>query len=210
MQEKIKQANLKLDRISIMQRGKRLTLRGTLPPKPGDGDKPKQYTVSPGLPATTEGLKLAVIEAQKIEADLIYGRFSWRADLDVLTVGRAIAEFEKHYWQTKEKTVNRANNYKYDYANHFLFLPQDEILTEQLLLKALPQTKPDSRQRRGMTIAYCALLKHFNIESDLNKYKGNYQPTIKREIPTLEEIDRYYAKMRSRITQGLTFSCIDA
>ncbi len=48
-----------------------------------------------------------------------------------------------------------------------------------------------------MTIAYNALLKHFQIESDLNKYKGNYQPTIKRDIPTLEEIDSYYARLRS-------------
>lgn len=149
------------------------------------------------MPATTEGLKLAVIEAQKIEADLIYGRFSWSADINTLTVGQAIQEFEQHYWATREKTVNRANNYKYDYRNHFLFLPQDEILTEELLKKALLTTAPDSRQRRGMTIAYNALLKHFKIESDLNKYKGNYQPTSKQSIPTIEDIDRYYAKMRS-------------
>ena len=193
----IDKANSKLDRIKIMQRGKRLTLRGTLPPKPGDGVKPKQYTISPGLPATEEGLKLAVIEAQKIEADLIYGRFSHAQDLNTLTVGQATWEFEQHYWATREKTINRANNYKYDYRNHFLFLPQDEILTVELLKKALLFTAPDSRQRRGMTIAYNALLKHFNVDSGLNKYKGNYQPTTKREIPTLEDIDRYYAKMRS-------------
>ena len=52
--------------------------------------------ISPGLPATTEGLKLAVRcecvrKAQKIEADLIYGRFSWGIDEDKLTVEHAIA-----------------------------------------------------------------------------------------------------------------------
>jgi hypothetical protein len=110
-----------------MQRGQRLTLRGKLPPKPGDGDKPKQYTISPGLPATAEGLKIAVIKAQKIEADLIYGRFDWETEKDNLTVKFAIADFEKHYWATREKTVNRANNYKYDYLNHYLYLPQEEF-----------------------------------------------------------------------------------
>ena len=154
-----------------MQRGKRLTLRGTLPPKPGDGTKLKQYTISPGLPATPEGLKLAVIEAQRIEADLVYGRFNWNVEGESLTVARAIAEFEKHYWATRKKTIDRINNYKYDYLNHFLFLPQDEMLSIELLKKALLTSVADSRQRRGMTIAYHALLKHFKIESDLNRYK---------------------------------------
>ena len=190
-------ANSKLDRIKIMQRGSRLTLRGTLPPKPGDGDKPKQYTISPGLPATPEGLKLAVVEAQKIEADLIYDRFSWTTDTQRLTIEKAVAEFEKHYWATRKKTVSRANNYKYDYLNFFLFLPQDELLSVELLKKALLTTEPDSRQRKFMTTAFCALLKHFQIDNDLNKYKGNYQPVRKRQIPTFEEIDRYYAMMRS-------------
>ncbi|MDJ0536871.1 MAG: hypothetical protein QNJ70_31025 [Xenococcaceae cyanobacterium MO_207.B15] len=133
MQEKIKQANSKLDKIKIMQRGKLLTLRAKLPPKPGDGDKPKQYTISTGLPATTEGLKLAVIKAQEIQADLIYDRFSWDADADKLTVGRALADFEQDYWATREKTINRVNNYKYDYLKHFLYLPQDKLLTYFLI-----------------------------------------------------------------------------
>ncbi len=180
-----------------MQRGKRLSLRGTLPPKPGDGNKAKQYTISPGLPAKLEGLKLAVVEAQKIEADLIYGRFSWEKDKDKLLVANAIKQFEKHYWQTREKTINRTNNYKYDYLNHFLYLPQDELLSAELLKKALLTTPPDSHKRRGMTIAFGALARYFDIENDLNKFKGNYQPKKKRQIPTQEEIDQYWECIKS-------------
>ena len=190
-------ANSRLDRIKIMQRGQRLSLRGRLPPKSGEGSKLKQYTISTGLPATSDGLKLAVIEAQKIEADLIYGRFSWAVDPDKLTVAQAIASFEKHYWATRKKTVSRANNFKYDYLNYFLFLPQDELLSVELLRNALLTNEPDSRQRKFMTTAYCALLKHLGIENDLNRYKGNYKPVAKRQIPTYEDIDRYYARMRS-------------
>ena len=116
-------------------------------------------------------LKLTVVEAQRIEADLIYGRFSWDVQKDQLTVEKAIAKFEKDYWQRKEKTINRVNNYKYDYSNHFLFLPQDQILTPELLKQALDTTKPDSRKLRGMAIAYSALLNHFEIKHDLNNYK---------------------------------------
>lgn len=197
MQINIDKANSKLERIKIMQRGKRLTLRGTLPPKPGDGYKPKQYTISPGLPATPCGLKLAIVEAQKIEADLIYGRFSWNCDRAIPRIGDAIVEFEKHHWQTREKTVNRANTFKYDYLNHFLYLPQDKILNEKLLIEALLTTRADSRKRRGMALAYGKLLDYFEIEHELKKYKGNYAPNKKRSIPTLEEIDEYRKRLKS-------------
>lgn len=198
MQNKIEKANAKLDKVKIMQRGNRLTLRATLPAKPEDGTKPKQYTISPGLPATIEGLKLTVIKAHKIEADLIYGRFSWASkNQEKLTIGKAIAQFEQHRWQTKEKTINRANTYKKDYLDHFLYLPQDKLLTVELLRDAVKTTIPDSRKRRGMTIAFGALLNYLEIEHDLNKYKGNYAPTKKRIIPSLEDIDRYYDMMKS-------------
>ena len=49
--------------------------------------------------------------------------------------------------------------------------PQDELLSVELLKKALLTTAPDSRQRRGMTIAFNALLAMHEIDSDLNKYK---------------------------------------
>ncbi len=91
MKDKINKANSKLEKVRIIQRGNTLSLRATLPPKPGDGYKNKQYTLSPGFNATDEGLQLTLIEAQQIEADLIYGRFSWDVKPDQLTVEKAIA-----------------------------------------------------------------------------------------------------------------------
>lgn len=197
MQGKIDRANQRLNKIKIKQRGSRLILRATLPPKPGHGQLARQYTISTGLPANSEGLQIALIEAQKIEGDLIYGRFSWSEDQDKLTVAIAIQKFEDYHWQKREKTVNTKNTYKYDYLNHFLYLPQDKLLTADLLVKAVKTTAPDSRKRRGMAIAYGALLNYFEIENDLSSYKGNYAPTKKRIIPSLEDIDRYYAMNKS-------------
>jgi hypothetical protein len=51
VQKKILLANTKLEKVQIIQRGKKLTFRATLPPKYGDGHKNKQYTISTGLPA---------------------------------------------------------------------------------------------------------------------------------------------------------------
>jgi integrase len=186
-------ANKKLDRVKILLRGSKLSIRATLPPKPGDGNQNKRYTISTGLPATAEGLKLAIIKAQELQADLIYDRFSWATPQMGITVDRAINSFEKEYWNTREKTLNRVSNYKKDYLDHFLYLPQDEIVSDQLLKSALlNSSEPDTRKRKGRTIAYGALLNFLEIKHDLNKYKGNYQPVKKRNIPTLEEIDYYY------------------
>ena len=69
IENQIRKANQKLDRVAIVKRGKRLILRATLPPKPGDGVKNKQYTISTGLEATSLGLKLAIAKSQELEAD---------------------------------------------------------------------------------------------------------------------------------------------
>ena len=192
MKDKINKANSKLEKIRIFKRGNKLSLRATLPPKPGDGYNNKQYTLSPGFSATEEGLKLTLIEAQRIEADLIYGRFSWEVKQDQLTVEKAIAEFEQDYWDRREKTLNRAETFKHNYLVHFLYLPQDQLLTTELLIKALKTVKADSRKREIMCNAYSSLLNYFDIEHDLKRYRGNYQTKIKREIPTEEEIDYYW------------------
>ena len=92
MDQQIAKANAKLEKVRIIRRGSKLSLRATLPPKPGGGNKPKRYTISPGFSATAEGLKLTLIEAQRIEADLIYGRFSWDVQKDQLTIEKAIRQ----------------------------------------------------------------------------------------------------------------------
>jgi integrase len=193
VESKVIKANSKLDRVKILLRGNKLSLRGIFPPKPGDGLNPKRYTISTGLPATEEGLKLTLAKAQQLEIDLLYDRFNWGNKSDCIKVENAILAFEKDYWNTREKNLNRVSNYKKDYLEHFLYLPQDEVVTSELLkIALLNSSQVDTRKRKGRTIAYSALLNFLEIKHDLNKYKGNYQSTKKRKIPTLEEIDFYY------------------
>ena len=169
-----------------------MALRGTLPPKSGDGDKPKRYTISTGFPANNRGLTLAIAKAQEIEIDLLYSRFSWGQSNKDCCVAEIIARFEDNYWQKKQKTINRVDNYKTDYLKAFLFLPQDEILTADLLKRALLQTEVDSRKRLRFTIAYNALAKFAGIDIDLSPYKGKYKAEKIRVIPTESEIEAYY------------------
>lgn len=185
-------ANAKLDRVKILQRGNKLSIRGRFPPKPGDGSKPKRYIIPTGLSATATGLKLALAKAQQLESDLIYERFTWNLSEEI-SVAQATALFEKDYWNTREKTINRVSNFKKDYKSHFLYLPQEDPCTADLLKSALiNSSEADSRKRKGRAIAYSALLNFLDIKHDLTRYKGSYKPTKKRELPTEEEILYYY------------------
>ena len=190
MDHQIKAANAKLTKIKILHRGNTLALRGVLPPKPGDGHKPKRYTLSYGLPANKQGLQIALAKAQQLEIDLLYDRFNW-GNNNQLIVEDAIAKFENAFWQKKKKTISRADNYKEDYLKPFLYLPQDEVLTGELLKRALLTTEADSRKRLRLAIAYGALAKFAGIELDLSGLRGSYKPKVVREIPTEEEIERY-------------------
>ena len=194
MQADLDKANKSLDRLKIVKRGSKLSIRGTFPPKPGHGTKPKQYFIATGADANKQGLILAKAKAKQLEVDLVYERFSWedKSQQEQVTVERAIAEFEAHYWNKKKKTVNRQVNYKNDYQRIFLYLPQDEILTAELLTDALKTTEPDSRNRQQYAIAYAALAKFANLEVDFSELKGNYHSQKKLNIPTEAEIEAYY------------------
>lgn len=91
--------------LRVEQRGERLTLRGTLPPKPdSDRAKPHQQRIPLGLPATKAGLKQAEQEAKVIAARLIERTFDWATylpsdtptDPDRLPLDQLIDQFQQH------------------------------------------------------------------------------------------------------------------
>ncbi|MGB3137902.1 MAG: site-specific integrase [Nodosilinea sp.] len=64
--------------LQVERRGDRLSLRGTLPPRPDSAKpRPHQQRIPLKLPATTAGLKQIEREAKVIAAQLIERRFSW-------------------------------------------------------------------------------------------------------------------------------------
>lgn len=63
----------------IWQRGNRLSLRGTLPPKPNSKhDRPYQQTLSLGIFATPSGFEFAENKAREIASLLAQRRFTWQ------------------------------------------------------------------------------------------------------------------------------------
>lgn len=73
----------------IERRGNKLSLRGTLPPRPGSTRlQSYQQRISLNLPATTAGLKQAEQEVKIIAAQLIQNTFDWRQYLPMTGGGR--------------------------------------------------------------------------------------------------------------------------
>ena len=66
--------------LKIYQRGEKLSIRGTLPPKPSSKrTKPHQQLISLGVYANPAGLEYAESEAFRLGGLLAQKRFSWEA-----------------------------------------------------------------------------------------------------------------------------------
>lgn len=193
---KLEDANTKLDRVKIRQKGSRLYLRATLPPKEGHG-RPKQYEIRTGCPATEAGYKAALGKAQRLESELIFEKFQWenwtQNDVNIPSqrnIEQWIEAFEQSYWQEREKTDSRAGAFQRDYLVHFRYLPLDESLTIAVLERVLLQTPPDSRTRKACHGAFTRLANYAKLELPPNwvRLRGKYKPKTGRKIPTDSEI----------------------
>ncbi len=182
-------------RVTIEQRGSKLSLRAILPPKPGSGkDKPYQQYLSLGVGATIAGLQFAEAEAKRVAAALDMKQFDWTPYLGEQwqkrdTCGHWIKQFEKDYFVRRPLTDASRYTWEKDYQVPFKKLPQEEPLTKEILVETIAQTEPDSRARKRYCLAFSALAKFADIPFDAKRYRGNYQ-SAEREIPKEEEIIR--------------------
>jgi len=186
-------ANKRLFKIKIRAKGSKLYLRGTFPPRPDDGITPRQYELSTGLAATSEGIKIALARAQEIESRLILEKFYWADYLENGELGSKpikcwLEEFEQHYWNTHGKTLDRQRTYYTNYHNFFKLLPENEPLTEINVIPVLIKYEANSSNRFKCFIAFNALLKFAGIVHQLDKYKTPYKTQIERELPPDEEV----------------------
>ena len=186
--------NAKLEKVKIRQKGNRLYLRATLPPKRGDGGW-RQAEIATGCPATDDGCKAAFGKAQKLESDLIFDKFQWNdwiASEKVIAANNCeswVEAFEKAFWESRQRTPSREKTYYRDYGVALAQLPLDEPLIAATLKKQLLKTEPGTRSRERNWNAYSALARFAGVElpKDWKQLKGNYKPKPRR-IPSDEEI----------------------
>jgi integrase len=193
----IAKVNEQIGRVKILRRGERLYLRGRFPPKPGDGSDPKRYEISTGYRAINREVKLAEGLAREVEGLLIRERFDWTPYLKgkqklPVTVHEWIERLETDHWSKTPQTLTKLNTWKKNYREQLDKLPQDTLLTAELLKATiLERSQPGTRSRKGYCLAYRKLANFADLEgidfAGLSKgYKA--KSASPDELPSDEEI----------------------
>lgn len=204
--QRLKEANGRLKAncfgVSIEQIGNKLYLRATLPPRPSSGSiKPYQQKISIAN-ANNEGVKIAEREAKRLSIRLDAKTFNWGDYIlitpdKVKTIGDLVAEFEKDYFNRKERNFKTETTWKVEYHTVFKTLPASKILDTEILKQAILSTQPNTRTRQRFCMV-CRLLANFaKLTFDPSPYKGNYSPKSRtpRQLPTDELIIEWYNKI---------------
>lgn len=210
LEGKIAEINQSLAKVAVRQRGGKLSIRGTFPPKPGDGDRPKSYEISTGKPATPAGLKVAAAIAQEIDSLLIRDKFDWspyirekRGSSDLL-IKDHIDLLRQDHWNNTPQDPSKLNSWHKDYELKFAHLPLDEPLSLELLKRViLERSRPGTRSRQGYAMAFRVLAEFAGLPGaaelkELGKGYSASKSVDSRKLPTDEAIAAAREKFSAR------------
>lgn len=211
--QRLKAAQLGLQ---IEQRGQKLSLRGTLPPRPGSHRlHAHQQRISLNLPATATGLKQAEQQAKIIAAQLIQNCFDWRQYLPLAGGGRLhqmdlpekLAAFKQHFLETNAHSGLAASVKTTWEAAYAPYLRKLETIAQASPQLSLPEaiyatvqaTRPHTRSRQICCTALNALVEFLQIELPipLKTYWGSYSSsrTQTRHLPSDQKIVEVFAQI---------------
>jgi integrase len=197
--------------VQVERRGSRLTLRSTLPPKPGSHRlKSTQQRLSLGIPATTAGLKQAEQEAKVLALKLMQNTFDWREydhaidgkRLSAQELSQQIAAFQQDFFAAAHRTNKPASTKTTWHSAYEPYLRKLEAIATddpklslpEALIKTLQSIDPQTRSRQIGVIALVAFAKFMQLEI-ANELKEKYSVTLgvdrlkkTRELPTDEQI----------------------
>ncbi|TVQ17798.1 MAG: site-specific integrase [Leptolyngbya sp. DLM2.Bin15] len=198
--------------VSIERRGNKLSLRGTLPPRPGsDRLRPYQQRLSLNLPATPGGLKQAEQQAKIIAGQLLQQTFSWQAYLPMgggkrlsqMDLAEKIDAFQQAFFdQQRSRPASARTTWQTAYAPYLRKLEAIARATPSLNLaeaiqatiKAIPE---DSRGRQVCCTALQSFVTFLDLDLpfDLKQWWGTYNAATlqPRRLPSDTEILDAYA-----------------
>jgi hypothetical protein len=192
-------------RVSVFRRQSKLWLRATLPPKPHLSKRSNyQQAVSIGANATLAGLRYAEQKAKQMAVELDSNSFDWArwietkgADKEIKTIREWIEEF--HEYKLSASKI-AASTWKLDYLYVAKRLPQDEILTIEVLIKfLLKSSNPDTRTRKRIA-QYCARLAEFAKlpSEEIRNLEGDYsvKSVNPRNLPSDVAIQNFIDKIK--------------
>jgi integrase len=188
-------------RLVVRVKGNALYLRGTYPPKPGEGASPKRYEIPLRLPASQDGLSRAEREAYKTAQKLTDGSFDWadytdpRHDPQTKPIAQLVEEFKAEYIRkSPPKRRMTEQTWRTTWQCTFNKLPQAEPLSEAIVLAVVHSVPEDSRNRELVCQRLHRLCEYSGLEIDLSAYQGDYEPEP-REIPD----DAFIVEWRNKI-----------
>ena len=194
--------------VLIYKRGNKLSLRGTLPPKPGSAkEKSYQQYLSLGIYCNVAGIKRAEEKAKLLSSQLAVEKFDWQDWINcdrgfvLETVGYWINKFEQDYFNRRQRTPQSETTWEVEYKSMFKRLPKDEKLSDRVLLDLIISTEPDTRTRVRAVMVAQALAKFAGLNPDYAKYRGTYSHLKKveeRKLPSDKEIIDYYNSIQNR------------
>jgi integrase len=113
------------------------------------------------------------------------------------TVLTWITSFEDYYFTCRGRSSKTETTWKGDYLKAFKGMPQDEILSADLLTQAAANTPANTRTRRRVCIALGALAKFAGLNVDLKPLKGRYSPPklTPRNLPDDQTINQWFYKI---------------
>ncbi|MDB9349019.1 tyrosine-type recombinase/integrase [Nodularia spumigena] len=206
--QRIKEANGRLAannwgiRIEMIRR--RLWLRGVFPPKPKAANKKWHQQRISIAPANADGVKIAEAAAKAAAIRLAAKTFDWgdylKPEPGPLVIGDWVSDFERDYWERREKNYKSLSTWNKDYWDVFKHLPMEEELTPGILQKLIFSTKPDTRTRRKYAISLGALarfacLKNFDSRNFVGRYSSKSR--IPRKLPTDKQIVDFHDSIES-------------
>ena len=177
-----------------------------MPPKPNsDRTSPYQQHLSLKVKANPEGLKRAEAQAKKVGAALDLKDFDWADYLEIKpklnnqTVGDWIAAFEADYFEHQERTPTTESSFKLGYYHYLKRLPQNKVLTGQVLERVIKATKLNSCSRSKICKAFKRFGKFAGIDIGFidKKLRGTYSTNrpAPRELPSDELIVEAFSKI---------------
>lgn len=188
--------------VKINQQGGRLYLRGTLPPKKTSSKtKAYQQRINCGYYFNPAGIKRAEADANQVNRELMMDQFDWQAWSTTKpssnNVAQWIVRFEQDYFAKRERNAKSETTWAKDYCSPLQRLPQEALLTADLLITTAKTYPPDTRSRQRACTAYGALAKFADIGVDLTSWRGTYRPAaVKREdVPSDALILEWYNRI---------------
>jgi integrase len=182
-------------------KGDSLCIRGVLPSRNSDRAEPYRQRLALGLKMSPVAIAKAQAIAQKISFDLESDRFKWEDYISdsksSKTCGQVIGELEEKF-----KPDLKPSTWEFTYLQYYNRLPQDAMLTADLLMTTYNQIEAKHKRARQMcAAAFKKIAEVAGIEINFTPVKRSKADLSKRDIPSNELIVKIHSEIKSSTWQ---------